>query len=81
MDAGGCGKFIMFITITMIIAMTSGGLLVDGLPLLQMSPVYYCYECPDSFTEKEIPGFYSVSKGGSGMCNPVPGSNNRIEVN
>lgn len=29
----------------MIIAMTSGGLLVDGLALMMMQPTYLCYLC------------------------------------
>jgi hypothetical protein len=39
-QAGGCGKFIVFVTINMILAMSAGGLLVDGLPLIELAPTY-----------------------------------------
>jgi len=48
--AGGCGKFIIFVTITMIIAMTAGGLLVDGLPLIELPPTYVCSNSTDFYT-------------------------------
>jgi hypothetical protein len=78
LEAGGCGKFIIFITVTMIIAMTSGGLLVDGLPLLQMAPVYNCYDCYNAadplLPSTAFRGEYVEGKGGVDMCPMPPGA-------
>jgi hypothetical protein len=35
----------------MIIAMTSGGLLVDGLPLIELAPTYTCTNSTDFYQE------------------------------
>ena len=35
----------------MIIAMTSGGILVDGLPLIELPPTYECSNATSSYKE------------------------------
>ena len=46
--------------------MTSGGLLVDGLPLLQMPPRYQCYECATGVS----PGNYVIGSTEPDVCPP-----------
>lgn len=42
----------MFITVVMICAMTAGGLLVDGLPLIELAPTYICSNYTSDYTQE-----------------------------